>query len=89
MKPTSSSAPEESPVKTLRLSLELTQVRLARLANVSQTHISEVESGDADLSERLAAFFSGIGQSAATIRRGHKAFMRETAQKARASLPAK
>ena len=46
----------ESPIKTLRKKLDLTQSEFARLVGISQSHISEIECGISQIDEKIEDF---------------------------------
>lgn len=68
-----------SPLKNLRIKLEITQACLARIAGVSQTHVSDVEIGMSELGDRLERFLDEIGKDVAASKARQKAFMKEKA----------
>lgn len=65
----------ESPVKIVRGTLNLSQIELAQMAGVSQSHISCVEAGIADIDPKLAAFFETLDKDLHLIVALHKEFM--------------
>ena len=52
----------ESPIRRLRMDLNMTQEQLAVMAGLTQSCISNVERGIVDLPERLVAALSSISQ---------------------------
>ena len=54
----------ESPLALWRRKMGLTQTDLGKIARVSQSHISEVEAGVAEIDELLADFLKRMAQRA-------------------------
>lgn len=50
----------ESPIKEIRVQLGFTQRQMAILAKVSQSHISDVESGISDINSRLKSYLLNL-----------------------------
>jgi len=67
----------DSPLAKWRKALGLTQPQLAYLAEVSQSHISQVENGHAILGGKLEAFLKEIGGSAMRVIADHETYMEE------------
>lgn len=67
----------ESPLATWRKALGLTQPDLAHLADVSQSHISQVENGNAILGGKLEAFLKGVGGGAMRVIADQGTYMEE------------
>jgi predicted transcriptional regulator len=65
----------DSPLKTWRESLKITQPQLADAADVSQGHISKAENGHVELGEKLTAFLVKVGAS--KVIEDHKVYMEE------------
>jgi len=66
-----------SPLATWRKTLGLTQPELARVAGVSQGHISQVENGHVVLGEKLRSFLEKIGGGAMRVIPDHETYMEE------------
>jgi len=77
-----------SPVKKKRKKMRLTQIRMANMAGVTQTYISELENGDKDIDTRLVAFFRKYGHDTEVLQRQHQKFMQEIARKERKRIVA-
>jgi len=71
----------ESPLKTLRKKLGITQPQLARLAGVSQSQISEVENGMIEIRGKLLSYLQNTGKDILNIKDQQKEFMSYVAAK--------
>lgn len=75
----------ESPLAVWRKKMGLTQADIAKLAGVSQAHVSEVECGITELCDSIAAFLehirqrgsSDVAREAGEVPKKQAAFFRE------------
>lgn len=75
-----------SPLKEFREHLGLTQMQLAKLAGVSQGHVSEVEGGVADPAPALVSYINERVENAEEILAEHEKFVREKRREWQADL---
>ena len=65
----------ESPLAEWRHRIGIKQKMLARLAGVSQSHISKVERGKANISAALAAYLARVGEGALLLVHKQKVYV--------------
>ena len=65
----------ESPIKQVRERLRFTQTEFAAAAGVSKGNMSEMESGIAQLSEKMKVFLKDLLVDVKTVEEKHKAYM--------------
>ncbi len=65
----------ESPIRKIRSSFSLTQVKFAKQAGVSQGYVSALESGDTQIVETLYRFLDAVGIDMPSLEKRHEEFV--------------
>lgn len=75
-----------SPLKEFREYMGLTQMQFAKLAGVSQGHVSEVESGVADAAPALVSYIKKSVENGEGVLSKQEKFMREKSREWQADM---